>query len=127
MNLSGKAVKYWLDKEGIAVDNLLVIVDEIALPQNKIRLRPSGSDAGHNGLTSIQESLGTNKYPRLRVGIGNNYPKGGQVDYVLGKWTPEEMPLMRAKVRHCVSIAQSFMLQGIGPTMNQWNNLEISL
>jgi len=127
MNLSGKAIKYWMDKEGIAIENILVILDEIAIPQNRIRLRPSGSDAGHNGLTSIQESLGTNKYPRLRVGIGNNYPKGRQVEYVLGKWTPEELPLIRVKIEHCVSIAESFILQGIGPTMNQWNNLEISL
>ena len=85
MNLSGKAVKYWLDKEKIELQHCLVIVDEIALPLDKIRLRPSGSDAGHNGLKSLQESLGTQDYPRLRFGIGNDYPKGHQADYVLGK------------------------------------------
>src|SRR5881275_875806 len=87
MNLSGKAVKYWMDKEKIAIENILVIVDELAIPLNKIRLRSGGSDAGHNGLKSIHESLGSTEYPRLRFGIGNNYPKGHQSDYVLGKWT----------------------------------------
>ena len=90
MNLSGKAVKYWVDKEKIALENLLVIMDELALPLEVLRLRPGGSDAGHNGLKSIQELLGTNQYPRLRFGIGNNFPKGQQVDYVLGRWTEQE-------------------------------------
>lgn len=97
MNLSGKAVKYWLDKEKIELANTLVIVDEIALPLNKLRLRPSGSDAGHNGLKSLQESLGTQDYPRLRFGIGNDYPKGHQADYVLGKWKKEEEPLVNSR------------------------------
>ncbi len=87
MNLSGKAVKYWMDKEKIPAENMLVIVDELALPLEVIRLRPGGSDAGHNGLKSIQETIGTNQYPRLRFGIGNDFPKGRQVDYVLGRWT----------------------------------------
>ena len=86
MNLSGKAVKYWMDKEKIPLENILVIVDEVALPLSKLRLRPAGSDGGHNGLKSIHESLGTTQYPRLRFGIGNNYPKGMQSEFVLGKW-----------------------------------------
>src|ERR1051326_1965958 len=83
MNLSGKAVKYWMDKEKIEVQNILVIVDDVALPLAKIRLRPGGSDGGHNGLKSIQELLGTAEYPKLRFGIGNNFPKGMQVNFVL--------------------------------------------
>ena len=93
MNLSGRAVKYWMDKKNITIEHLLVVVDDIALPLSKLRLRPGGSDAGHNGLKSIQESLGSVNYPKLRFGIGNNYPKGRQVDFVLGKWTKEEEPL----------------------------------
>ena len=85
MNLSGKAVKYWIDKEDIVLENILIIVDEVALPLNKIRLRPGGSAAGHNGLKSIEETLETTEYPRLRFGIGNRYPKGMQVEYVLGQ------------------------------------------
>jgi PTH1 family peptidyl-tRNA hydrolase len=85
MNLSGKAIKYWMDKEKIDTQNVLVIVDDIALPLNKLRLRPGGSAAGHNGLKSIQETLGTPEYPKLRFGIGNNYPKGMQSDFVLGQ------------------------------------------
>src|ERR1700759_5349319 len=86
MNLSGKAVKYWMDKEKVPLGNVLVIVDELALPLTKFRLRPSGSSAGHNGLRSIEEVLATDAYPRLRFGIGNNFPKGRQVDFVLGRW-----------------------------------------
>src|SRR5688572_15497326 len=98
MNLSGKAVKYWLDKEKIDVENTLVIFDDIAIPLNKIRLRPSGSDAGHNGLKSIQESLGTSEYPKLRFGIGNDFPKGMQSEFVLGKWRKEEEPFVKQKI-----------------------------
>ena len=127
MNLSGKAVKYWLDKEKIETGNILVIVDEIALPLDKIRLRPSGSDAGHNGLKSLQESLGTQDYPRLRFGIGNDYPKGHQADYVLGKWKKEEEPLVKLKIEKSVAIIESFAVQGIALTMNQVNNQVYSL
>ena len=127
MNLSGKAVKYWLDKEKIELSNTLVIVDEIALPLDKIRLRPSGSDAGHNGLKSLQESLGTQDYPRLRFGIGNDYPKGHQADYVLGKWKKEEEPLVKLKIEKSVAIIESFAVQGIALTMNQVNNQVYSL
>ncbi len=127
MNLSGKAVKYWLDKEKIAPDHMLVIIDELALPLSKLRLRPSGSDAGHNGLKSLQESLATTDYPRLRFGIGNNYPKGYQSDYVLGKWTKEEEPLVALKIQAAVEVIENFATQGIAMAMNQVNNKEFSL
>lgn len=127
MNLSGKAVKYWLDKERIQLDNLLVIVDELALPLSKVRLRASGSDAGHNGLKSIQETLLTDKYPRLRFGIGNNFPKGRQVDYVLGRWDDAELPLVKKKTEKCVEIIESFITIGIERTMTEANKLEFTL
>lgn len=127
MNLSGKAVKYWMDKEKIELENVLIMVDDIALPLNKIRLRPSGSDAGHNGLTSIQEYLTTDKYPKLRFGIGNNYPKGGQSDFVLGRWTEQERPLVKLKTEKCVEVVESFVTRGIAQTMTDWNKLDISL
>jgi peptidyl-tRNA hydrolase, PTH1 family len=124
MNLSGKAVKYWMDKEKIAAENILIIYDDIAIPLEKLRLRSGGSDGGHNGLKSIQESLGSTEYPRLRFGIGNNYPKGRQSDYVLGKWTKEEEPLVKAKISICIDIIESFATIGIQNTMNKFNNLE---
>jgi peptidyl-tRNA hydrolase, PTH1 family len=127
MNLSGKAVKYWLDKEKLGLDNLLVIVDELALPLTKLRLRGSGSDAGHNGLKSIQEVLGTNAYPRLRFGIGNNFPKGLQADYVLGKWQKEEEALVKRKIEGCVEVIETFAAQGLAAAMNQVNNKDFSL
>ena len=127
MNLSGRAVKYWMDKGSISPEHLLVIMDELALPLSRFRLRPGGSDAGHNGLTSIQESLGTNSYPRLRFGIGNNFPRGRQVEYVLGKWTPEELPLVRMKIEKSVELIESFVSIGIGRTMTLYNNLEFEL
>jgi PTH1 family peptidyl-tRNA hydrolase len=127
MNLSGNAVKYWLDKEGIALSNLLVVLDDIALPLNKLRLRPSGSDAGHNGLKSVQEVLGTIDYPRLRFGIGNNYPKGMQADFVLGKWFDSEIPLVKLKIEKSVELLESFINSGIEQTMNFYNKLEITL
>lgn len=123
MNLSGKAVKYWVDKEKVPVENLLVIMDELALPLNVLRLRPGGSDAGHNGLKSIQELLGTNQYPRLRFGIGNNFPKGRQVDYVLGKWADKELPLVKQKIEKSVEIIEAIASIGIERTMNNYNNL----
>jgi PTH1 family peptidyl-tRNA hydrolase len=123
MNLSGKAVKYWADKEKVPVENLLVIMDELALPLNVLRLRPGGSDAGHNGLKSIQELLGTNQYPRLRFGIGNNFPKGRQIDYVLGKWADKELPLVKQKIEKSVEIIEAIASIGIERTMNNYNNL----
>lgn len=127
MNLSGKAVKYWMDAEKLTPEKILIILDDLALPLNKIRLKPEGSDAGHNGLTSIQESLGTTTYPRLRFGIGNDYPKGGQADYVLGKWNVHERPLVELKQAKCIEIIESFLTVGIDRTMNDWNKVLFSV
>ncbi len=127
MNLSGKAVKYWMDKEKIPVEHVLVIVDELALPLSKIRLRPGGSDAGHNGLKSIQELLQTTAYPRLRFGIGNDYPKGMQADFVLSKWNANELPVVQKKIAACIDVIESFVLTGIERTMNHANKIEITL
>lgn len=127
MNLSGKAVKYWMDKEKITLANLLVIVDDLALPLSKIRVKPSGSDAGHNGLKSLQEVLGTKEYPKLRFGIGNDYPKGHQSDFVLGKWKKEEEPLVKQKIGKAVEVIEIFATQGLTTAMNQVNNKEFSL
>lgn len=127
MNLSGKAVKYWMDKEKIGIEHVLVILDELAIPLSKIRLRPGGSDAGHNGLKSIQETLQTNAYPRLRFGIGNDYPKGKQVDFVLGKWSEAEMPIVKKKIEATIEVIESFVLTGIERTMNHANKVEITL
>jgi peptidyl-tRNA hydrolase, PTH1 family len=125
MNLSGKAFKYWMDKEKVALENTLTIVDDIALPLDKIRLRASGSDAGHNGLKDIQAALGTDKYPKLRFGIGNNYPKGMQADFVLGKWRLEEISQVQLKVQCCVDTIEKFAVTGIEKTMNEVNKLSI--
>lgn len=127
MNLSGKAVKYWMDKEKITSERLLVIVDELALPLDRLRLRPAGSDGGHNGLKSIQEVLGTTEYPRLRFGIGNNYPKGLQSEFVLGKWNKEEEPLVKQKIEKAVEAIENFASQGINFAMNQVNNNKFGL
>jgi PTH1 family peptidyl-tRNA hydrolase len=127
MNLSGKAVKYWMDKEKIPLENILAIVDDVALPLSKLRLKPGGSDGGHNGLKSLHESLGTTEYPRLRFGIGNDYPKGMQSDFVLGKWRKEEEPLVRLKIDKSVEIIEIFATQGITAAMNWLNNQDFSL
>jgi PTH1 family peptidyl-tRNA hydrolase len=127
MNLSGKAVKYWVDKEKIALENILVIVDDVALPLNKLRLKPGGSDGGHNGLKSLKETLGTVEYPRLRFGIGNDYPKGMQSDFVLGKWRKEEEPLVKIKIEKSVEVVETFATQGITAAMNWINNQDFSL
>ncbi|MBW8684371.1 aminoacyl-tRNA hydrolase [Chitinophaga rhizophila] len=123
MNLSGKAVKYWMDKEKVPLENILVLVDDLALPLEVIRLRPGGSDAGQNGLKSIQELLGTNQYPRLRFGIGNNFPRGKQVEFVLGKWTNTEWAIVMAKLGKCVEVIESFASIGLPRTMNVYNTL----
>jgi PTH1 family peptidyl-tRNA hydrolase len=127
MNLSGKAVKYWMDKEKIVLENTLVIVDDVALPLNKLRLKPGGSAGGHNGLKSVQESLGTVEYPRLRFGIGGDYPKGMQSDFVLGKWGKEEEPLIKIKINKSVETIETFAAQGITAAMNWINNQDFSL
>ena len=121
MNLSGKAVKYWLDKEKIPIENMLVLVDDLALPLGTLRLRASGSDAGHNGLKNIQLMLMTDKYPRLRFGIGNDFPKGRQVDFVLGKWKPSELPMVKEMLPKSVEAIECFATQGIGKAMTEFN------
>lgn len=126
MNLSGKAVKYWIDKEKVPLENTMTIVDELALPLSRLRIRASGSDAGHNGLKSIQETLGTTQYPRLRFGIGNDYPKGRQADFVLGKWLKEEEPVVKLKIEKCVQAIENFATVGLNATMNILNNVEIT-
>jgi PTH1 family peptidyl-tRNA hydrolase len=127
MNLSGRAVKYWLDKEKILLENSLTIVDDIALPLDKLRLRKSGSDAGHNGLRDIQNILGTDMYPKLRFGIGNNFKKGMQVEFVLSPWFKEEVPLVKLKIDKSIGIIESFASIGIDKTMSLVNNLSYSL
>ncbi len=126
MNLSGKAVKYWMNKEKIPVEKVLVIVDDLALPIDTLRLRASGSDAGHNGLRSIQELIGTSRYPRLRFGIGNDYVRGRQIDFVLNKWEPEEEPVVKKKIGTSIEIIQSFVFAGIQNTMTRYNHLKFS-
>lgn len=121
MNLSGRAVNYWLQKEKIPEDKLLVIVDDIALPFGTLRLRPKGSDAGHNGLADINLTLGHQNYARLRFGIGDDFPKGFQVQYVLGEWTEDEKKAIPQKFETAVEIIKSFGLQGLAHTMNQFN------
>jgi len=121
MNLSGKAVRYWMDKLNIPISNILIVVDDLALPTGTLRLRPKGSDAGHNGLKSINLNLGTTDFPRLRVGIGNDFPKGRQVDYVLGKWKDEEWKIMEEKFDTAAEMILSFGAIGIAQTMNQFN------
>ncbi|MBP9103253.1 MAG: aminoacyl-tRNA hydrolase [Chitinophagaceae bacterium] len=127
MNLSGKAVRYWMDKEKIAIENILVIVDDLALPLNKLRVRPTGSPAGHNGLKSIQEVLGSADYAKLRFGIGNDFAKGYQSDFVLGKWSKEETPMVKLKIEKSVETIETFATQGISTAMNQINNQAFSL
>lgn len=121
MNLSGKAVKYWLDKEKIPMENLLVVMDELALPLGTLRLRGSGSAGGHNGLKNIELILQTPEYARLRFGIGSNFPRGKQVDYVLGRWTPSEMPLIKDNILKSVDVIESFATQGLSKTMTTFN------
>jgi PTH1 family peptidyl-tRNA hydrolase len=121
MNLSGKAVRYWLDKEKILIEHMLVIVDDLALPLDALRVRAGGSDAGHNGLKNIHLMLNTDQYPRLRFGIGNQYPKGQQIDFVLGHWTPSEMPVVKEKLVKCIEIIECFAAQGIVKAMNLYN------
>ena len=121
MNLSGNAVRYWLQKETIPVENLLIVVDDLSLPFGALRLKPKGSHAGHNGLHHIQDVLGTDVYSRLRFGIGNNFYRGEQVDYVLSPFTPEELEKMPERIKQASEIVKSFCLAGVDFTMNQYN------
>ena len=122
MNLSGKAVKYWMQQEKIPIENVLVVLDEIALPLGTLRMRKKGSDAGHNGLSDIIASLGTNEFARLRFGIGNDFPRGKQVDFVLGKWKPSELDIIEPRLEVAANFIKSFVTQGVDQTMNQMNN-----
>ncbi|MDO5446380.1 MAG: aminoacyl-tRNA hydrolase [Prevotellaceae bacterium] len=122
MNLSGNAVRYWLNKENINPDNMLIIVDDVALPVGAFRLRKSGSAGGHNGLGNIESVLCSQQYSRLRVGIGNDYPVGTQIQHVLGAFSEEEMKELAPTIEMAGDIIKSFVLCGIYFTMNQFNN-----
>jgi peptidyl-tRNA hydrolase, PTH1 family len=121
MNLSGNAVRYWMQAKKIPLEHVLIIVDDLALPFGSLRLRGDGGDAGHNGLNHIQETLGTKKYARLRFGIGNDFPKGYQIDYVLSGWAPEQLETLPERITTAGAIAKSFCLSGLHRTMNDYN------
>lgn len=121
MNRSGLALRYWLKKENIPLDNSLTVVDDIALPLGTLRVRKKGGDGGHNGLISIIQTLATTEFSRLRFGIGDEFPRGYQVDYVLGEWTPEEREVIKPKIDTSVKIIKSFIASGIERTMNIYN------
>lgn len=122
MNLSGSAVRYWKDKEGIQLDHILICVDDVALPFGTIRLKPSGSDAGHNGLKDIAAKLNTTDYPRLRFGIGNNYPRGRQIEYVLGHFTLDERQMLPTRIKVADEAIEAFCLCGLTFAMTNFNN-----
>lgn len=121
MNLSGNAIDYWLKKEKINLENMLVIVDDIALPLGSIRMRPKGSDGGHNGLAHISSTLGTTEYPRIRIGIGSEFRKGAQIDFVLGKWQPDEKKFMEERILIVTEMIKSFAFAGLERTMTAFN------
>ena len=121
MNASGDAVRYWMNKENIPLENVLIVVDDLSLPFGKLRLKPSGSEAGHNGLKSITQQLGTQQYARLRFGIGNDYPRGGQVDFVLGQFGTEDLATMDERVGIACETIKAFALSGIDFAMNNYN------
>lgn len=121
MNLSGNALRYWMQKESIPIENVLVVVDDLALPFGSLRLKPKGSDAGHNGLKNIQEVLGNSDYCRLRFGIGSEFSKGRQSDYVLGKWSADEAAKLPERIDKCNEIIKSFCLVGMQLTMTAFN------
>jgi len=122
MNLSGKSVKYWMEKEKIPLENILVITDDLNLPFGTLRLKTKGSDGGHNGLKDIQNSLQTVNYNRLRIGVGSEFNKGRQVDYVLGKWNEEEKGALPERLDRANELITSFVLAGVKITMNEYNN-----
>ncbi len=122
MNLSGKSVKYWLEKEKIPIERLLVVLDDIALPVGTLRMKSRGGDAGHNGLTDIIFKLNTNAFSRLRIGIGDNFSRGRQADYVLGTWNTSEEILMKSRVEVAADMIKSFVTRGIELTMTNFNN-----
>lgn len=122
MNLSGNAVRYWMNEKKIPVERVLVVCDDLALPFGKLRLKPSGSEAGHNGLRHISSVLGTQQYARLRFGIGNDFPRGGQVDFVLGEFGEEDETRMEERLNTAGEAIKTFCLSGIQVAMNQFNN-----
>ena len=122
MNLSGSAVRYWLTKLKIDVKNLLVVTDDLNLDVGNLRMKKNGSDGGHNGLKDIQQTLSSSQYPRLRIGVGNNFPKGKQIDYVLGRLTKEEDLVLNQKMKIINEMVLSFCFAGIENTMNAFNN-----
>jgi len=121
MNLSGKAIQYWLKQTGVPQENLLVITDDISLDLGRLRTRLKGSDGGHNGLKSIQESLGNQSYPRMRFGIGRDFNRGRQVEFVLGKWKDAEVPDVEAAIDKAADAATCFVLRGVQAVMNEFN------
>lgn len=121
MNLSGKALKYWMQKEKVTIDNILIITDDLNIDFGTIRVKAKGSDGGHNGLKDIQEKLGTTTYPRFRFGVGNNYSKGRQVDYVLGEWSKDEESELIERLPTSAKVVASFVTDGLANTMNNFN------
>jgi PTH1 family peptidyl-tRNA hydrolase len=121
MNLSGNAVRYWMKDKKVDLERVLVVVDDLALPFGALRMKPGGSEAGHNGLRHITQTLGTQQYARLRFGIGNDFPRGGQVDFVLGKFSAEDMSAMPERLEVAAEMIKSFALSGIQFTMNHFN------
>ena len=122
MNLSGKALNYWMQQEKISIENVLVIVDDLALPLGTLRIKPKGSDAGHNGLKNIHEVLGHTNYARLRFGIGNDFPRGRQVDFVLGKWSEQDRIELSLRIDIACEMVKSFVAIGLQGTMTAFNN-----
>jgi PTH1 family peptidyl-tRNA hydrolase len=122
MNLSGKAVNYWLQQEGIPIENLLILTDDIAIPFGTLRLKGKGGDGGHNGLKSIQEVLNTQNFARLRFGVGNEFAKGSQADYVLGNWSEDEAKQLAPRIVIATDMIKSMTTIGLGLTMTQFNN-----
>jgi PTH1 family peptidyl-tRNA hydrolase len=121
MNLSGKAVRYWMDQEKVPIDRILVVTDDLSLPTGKIRIRAKGSAGGHNGLRHIEEVLNTQEYARLRFGVGDDFAKGRQVEYVLGKFNEKEIPDVEIGILKSVEAAKSFVTRGIAQTMTEFN------
>ena len=121
MNLSGNAVRYWLNQENVLPENMLIICDDIALPVGKLRMKPSGSDGGHNGLKHIASVLCSQQFARLRFGVGNDFPRGAQCDFVLGQFNPEDSDLLKEKVEKACDAVKAFCLSGIQFAMNHYN------
>lgn len=122
MNLSGKSIKYWMNEEKIPIDKVLVVLDDIALPLGTLRMKPKGGDAGHNGLTDTILKLNTDKFARLRIGIGDNFARGYQSDFVLGEWSNQEVDVMLPRIETAVEMIKSFTSIGVGRTMTAFNN-----